>query len=86
MYPRFLLRVWVLDEVDVSVGADAIDLVYGYKIIDTLALVLQVEAGVLQSCWKLDDGLSNLVDLLMGGDLLRGNSAPAKPGSVRTSC
>ena len=81
MYPRFFLRVWILDQVDLSVRADAIDLVYGYKIVDTLALVLQVEAGVLQSCWKLDDGLSNLVNLLMGRDLLRGSSAPARLGS-----
>ncbi|KUI58798.1 hypothetical protein VP1G_11113 [Cytospora mali] len=80
VYPRFLLRVWVLDQVDFGVGADATDLVYGYKVVDTLALVLQVEAGVLQSCWELDDGLSNFVDLLMGRDLLRGNSVPVYPG------
>jgi hypothetical protein len=86
VYPRFLLRIWVLDQVDLRVGADATDLVYGYEVVDTLAIVLQVEAGVLQSCWELDDGLSNFVDLLMGGDLLRGDSAPAKPGFGWISC
>lgn len=70
MYPRLLLGVWVLDQVDFSVGADAIDLVDGYEVVDPLALVLEMEARVLEGCWQLDDRLSNFVDLLMRRDLL----------------
>lgn len=76
MYPGFLLGVWVLNQVDLSVGADAIDLVDGYEVVDPLAVVLEVEARVLQGCRQLDNRLSDFVDLLVGGDLLDRNSAP----------
>lgn len=76
MYPCLFLSVWVLNQVDLSVGADVIDLVDGNEVVDSFALVFEVEARVLQSCWQLDNGLSDFVDLLMGRDLLGRDSAP----------
>lgn len=60
---------------ELGAGADVLDLGDGDEIVDSLAIVLQVEAGVLQSYRKLDDGLPDFVDLLMGRDLLQGRSA-----------
>lgn len=52
-------------------GADVLDLGDLNEVVDSLALVFEVEAGVLEGYGKLDDGLADLVDLLMGRDLLR---------------
>lgn len=50
--------------------ADAIDFGNWDVIVDTLALVLEVEARILQGYGKLDDGLPNFVNLLLGRYLL----------------
>jgi hypothetical protein len=75
MYPRLFLSVWVLDQVDFSIGPDAIDLVDGYEVVDPLALVLEMEARVLEGCRQLDNRLSDFVDLLMRRDLFDRSSA-----------
>lgn len=51
-------------------GADILDLGDLDEVVDSFALVLEVETGVLKGHGKLDDGLANLVNLLVGGDLL----------------
>lgn len=76
MQPRLFLGIGILHQVDLSAGADAIDLGNGDEVVDSLALVLQVEARVLQGYRELDDGLADFVDLLVGRDLLRQDSAP----------
>lgn len=54
---------------DLGAGTDAIDLGKGNVVVDPLALVLEVEAGILQSYGKLDDGLPDFVNLLLGRNL-----------------
>lgn len=61
---------------DFRARADAIDLGNGDEVVDPLALVLEMEAGVLKGYRELNDGLADFVDLLVGGDLLRERSAP----------
>lgn len=56
---------------DFGARTDVIDLRNGNVIVDPLALVLEVEARVLQSYGELDDGLPNFVNLLLGRDLLQ---------------
>lgn len=76
MQPRLFFGVGILDQVDLRAGADIIDLGNGDEVVDALTLVLQVEARVLKGYRELDDGLANFVDLLVGRDLLRQDSAP----------
>lgn len=52
-------------------GANVLDLGDLDKVVDSLAVVFEVEAGVLKGDGELYDGLADLVDLLMGRDLLR---------------
>lgn len=51
-------------------GADIFDLGDLDEVVDSFAIVFEVKAGVLEGDGELDDGLANLVNLLMGGDLL----------------
>lgn len=67
---------------DLGTWTDAIDLGNRDVIVDPLALVLEVEARVLQGYGKLDDGLPNLVDLLLGGNLLEERSVIANSSAT----
>lgn len=55
---------------DLGTRTDGIDVGNWDIIVDALALVLEVEARVLQCYGKLDDGLPNFVNLLLGRYLL----------------
>ena len=46
------------------------DLGDGDEIVDLLATILEVEAGVTKGRGEVDDGLANLVDLFLGRYLL----------------
>lgn len=58
-------------QVQLGTGANVLDLGDLDKVVDSLAVVFEVEAGVLKGDRELYDGLADLVDLLMGRDLLR---------------
>jgi len=58
------LGVGILDEVEFWVLLNVGDFGELDKVIDTLALVLEVEARVLEGEREVDDGLANVLDLL----------------------
>jgi hypothetical protein len=62
------LGVGVLDEVELWVLLDVGDLGELDKVIDALAVVLEVEARVLEGKGQVDDGLANVLDLLEVAD------------------
>jgi hypothetical protein len=55
--------------VNLGIRAEPVDFGDLNKIIDPLSLVFEVEARVLQGVGKIDDGLSDFVDLLVRRDL-----------------
>lgn len=69
MDARLLLSIWVLDEVDNGVLGELRNFGEGDEVVDFLSAVFKVEAGVLESGRKVDDGLSDFVDLLLWRDL-----------------
>ena len=69
MNPGLFLRIWVLHEVQLGAAADVLDVRDLYEVVYTLALVFQVEAGILQGLGELDNRLADLVDLFLGRDL-----------------
>jgi hypothetical protein len=66
-----LFRVGVLDQPDLGVGAQSLDVRDLDEIVDALAVELEVEARVLEGRGQLDDGLAQLVDLLLWRSLCR---------------
>jgi hypothetical protein len=70
VHPRLLLVVCVLHEGDLGSSFDPLDLGKLDEIVDALPLVLQVEAGVLEAEGEVDDGLTNVLNLFLRGDLL----------------
>lgn len=66
MDASFLLGIWVRHQVKFRLSAKIRNLGQGNEIIDFLALKLEVEARELECCRQVDDGLPNLVDLLLG--------------------
>lgn len=69
MHPSFPLRVWIFYQTDFRVLAQAGNLADGQEVINSLASMLEVAACILEGCGKVDDGLSNVVDLLVRRDL-----------------
>lgn len=61
----FFLGIWVRHQAKFRLSAKVGNLGQRNEIIDFLALELEVEARVLKSLWQVDDGLSNLVNLLL---------------------
>jgi hypothetical protein len=66
-----LLGVRVFDDMNVGLEGKVCDIGDLAKLVDAGALVFEVEAGVLLGGGRLDDGLADLADLLMGVDLWR---------------
>jgi hypothetical protein len=64
-----LLGIGILDQVELGLGAELRDFGQRNEVVDALSLVLQVEACVLESGGEVDNGLSDLVNLLLRGDL-----------------
>jgi hypothetical protein len=69
VHARLLLCVWVLDEGEDGVGLETRHLGQLDIVVDALAIKLEVEAGVLEQLGCLDDGLAEVLDLFLGGDL-----------------
>ena len=65
VHPGLLLSVWVLHQLDLGIRAEAGDLGEFNEVIDALAVVLEVEAGVLEGVRRIDDGLAEILDLLL---------------------
>ena len=68
MHPSLRFRVWILQQ-------SAFRLLYNFghfgklnEVIDTVALVLQMEARVLEGVRLVYDGLPDVLDLLLAGD------------------
>lgn len=69
MDASLLLRIWVLNELDLGVLGELGDFGEGNEVVDLLALVLEMEACVLESGGEVDNGLPDFVDLLLRRDL-----------------
>lgn len=61
-----LFGVRVFDEVEFWVGSNAGDFGNGYEIGDFFSLIFEVEAGISECGGEIDDGLANLMNLLLG--------------------
>lgn len=66
MDASLLLGICVRYQVEFRLGAKVRDLGQGNEVIDLLALELEVEACVLECRRRVDDGLPDLVNLLLG--------------------
>lgn len=64
-----LLRVRILHQVYLGVGAKATDLGYLDEVVDALVVVFEVEARVFEGDGMFNNGLSDLVDLLLRRNL-----------------
>lgn len=69
MYPSLLFCVWVLDEDELGLGANAGDICELDVVTNALAVMFEVETGVLEGAGEFDDGLSDVLDLFRGRDL-----------------
>ena len=65
MHAGLFLSVWVLHEDDLRAGSKLWNLGQLNVIIDALTLVLEVEARVLEGARKLDNGLTQILDLFL---------------------
>ena len=66
MHACLFLRVWVLNQSQQRPGLQTLDHREFNEIIDSFAIEVEVEAGVLEGARKLDDRLSEVLDLLLG--------------------
>jgi hypothetical protein len=66
MHSRLLLCVWVLYQAQLGIGLEARDFRELDEVIDALAVEFEVEARVLERLRCLYDGLSEILDLLLG--------------------
>jgi hypothetical protein len=69
MQSGFLFRVGVLDKADGGAGFEIGDVGNLNVVADALPVVLKVEAGVLYRIRLVDDGLPNVLNLLLGMNL-----------------
>jgi hypothetical protein len=69
MHTGLLLGVGLLNQHNLRVGLEVGHLGQLDEVVDADAVVLQVEAGVLEGTGKLDDGLANILNLLLARDL-----------------
>jgi hypothetical protein len=65
MNASFLLSIWVLDHMKLGRGAEFRNFGERNEVVDLLAIKLQVEAGVLERRRKVNDGLSDLMNLFL---------------------
>jgi hypothetical protein len=65
MDASFLLGIWVLNNVEFGSGTEVRNFREGNEVVDLLAVELEVEASVLECGGKVNDGLSNLVNLFL---------------------
>lgn len=69
MHARLPLGIWVLLQHKIRVCHDIGDLGQLHEVVDTGAIVLEVKAGVLEGLREIDDGLTDVLDLFLRGDL-----------------
>ena len=65
----FPLGVWVFNKLNLRVLHKARNLGDWQKIVDSFAIMLKMEACILESSWIVDDCLSDFMNLLLGRDL-----------------
>jgi hypothetical protein len=69
MYPSFLFCVGILNEFQFRFWGKILNLGQLNEVVNSLAVVLQMKAGILKCVWQLNDGLPNIVDLLLRRNL-----------------
>lgn len=79
MHTSLLLGIWILHQDDLRICLEALDLGQLDEIIYAFPVELQVEAGVLERARQLDNRLTDILDLLLAGNLKAGKA-------VRRSC
>lgn len=67
----FTFRVWFVDDVENRLIIEVGNFGDRDEVIDLFAFVLEVEASVSESGGEVDDGLTDFVNLLLGGNLQR---------------
>lgn len=70
MYPSLFFGIWVLNEIQFGFGGQIFDFGQLDEIVNSFALVLKMEARVLKRLWKFNDRLTDIVNLLLCGNLL----------------
>lgn len=65
MYPSLLFSVWIFNQSQFRLRRKVLDLGQLNEVVYAFALVLQMEARVLESVGKLDYRLTNIMDLLL---------------------
>lgn len=65
MHTSLFLRVWILHQAYFAIGFEALHLGQLDVVVDALSVELKVEASVLESAGELDDGLTNILYLLL---------------------
>jgi hypothetical protein len=69
MDASFLLGIWVFNNVEFGSGAKVRNFREGNEVVDLLAVKLEVEASVLECGGKVNDRLSNLMNLFLRRNL-----------------
>ena len=57
MHAGFLLGVWVFQQSDLRVRVEIFDFRKLDKVINSQAVMLEVEAGILKGLWSFDNGI-----------------------------
>jgi uncharacterized membrane protein len=78
MHPCLCFSVWILYKLTHWLLHNILHLRELDKVIDALALVLEVEAGVLEGVWGVNNGLADVLHLLLRRDHYLG-----LPGGMR---
>jgi hypothetical protein len=65
MNASFLFGIWVLNDMKLGRSAEFRNFGKRDEVVDLLAIKLEVEAGVLERRRKVNDGLSNLMNLFL---------------------
>lgn len=71
VHPSFLLGVRVLHHGYLGIGLQARNLGQLDEVVDTLAVELQMETSVLECARQLNNRLTDILDLLLAGNLAR---------------
>jgi hypothetical protein len=72
VHSGLLLSVWVLHEGELRISLQARNLGELKEIVDALPVVLQMETRILERLRRLDDGLAEVLDLLLCRQLRAG--------------
>lgn len=70
MYASLLLRVWVFNEGHLGISFEISDLRQLDVVVDSLSIEFEMEARILKSAGKLDNGLAKILYLFLARNLL----------------